>query len=1801
MKTILYALVMSVIFAIPAIGQTQMEPPSVSYYNGTAIVDSLWSGIPGYGYIQLGTVNINFDDTTIYSRKQKNFALGYQWGLGWPGLNKRLGINLLNNWFDYFETADSLYAKLPADTARPMYVSWGRVAFLGKHPTLSMQFDPEAPLYAANGSFTPRTGDTSGATFGFKFREMTVGSVISNPSDVNFNRYILKKDNIGGDTINGRMVLRYPEKNNTISMLATSLSKPNVSDTNTVDTNRRYYPYSQYQSDSINYETQENISGHRWYLTLNLRRLDNLDLMSTTDTVLTIKLPYWKFPVFDSVFEYNADSAKYIWRYFNNIHPSTIRFDSVFMQSSGTLDTVRTSRGLMDNHLTADTHRVFVIRKNMLPRWKSDGSHDITISAFFRLIHPDSTNAYLRYMYGGGTPSQIDSLGIEVKYFGRTNIAIDWIRFETPDARALFRGNLDVELAEALMYEQEVLKQRNAMTHRKVRISTFYHFDECGGIPSLWRGVRYNTKMLEGMNISEGAGSADYVHVTGQNTLWGNTPHTALQVHVPYSRYGGTWGYECGWDGTSSVDGTDSYRLLDSANGIGNYSGSAYELYSSTGGTNNVNSSIKWCCSIKGIWDHWNYNDTNNPYRDFNAKYDVLAGAAHGPLMTYDVGMNYMHKYNQEMLYGYRPWWSNFWVLSGWVTRWDSTLQKMQIQDSRYDRPQTGEEFRENAWTALILRAKGLMYDRFYYGPKLVDVNDTTVSTAPNDTIRNLRQIEKDRYRTDGNYGHLGVTGGYIGLPDSIVRGTDNGEVLLRSEAAGSDWLHRGDYSLIDKYCNIDSIAVGQGVDTNHIYLGRKSVRLEVLKIHDRIETIGDTLMRLRLMGWLGKGFRTLISAKDNDTSYLTKFIKIDSAEFKMRPFWRSFADGYDSTFFDATILKDTSISMNSVFYVGVLNRRTNPLMRLCDTCDLQFFTTAEFDSLTTYGDSVWKSRRYKQGGSRELSLPFNYKDSNGRYALLHIKELGGGIDTIIGQDRTASIKLLPGEGKIFKVQILRPNEVAGELAFSNQTKIVAYPKMSHTTGKWLETDTIVHYMTYHKRIHSDTNGLTGVYFRKSKPATKYMNTAAIQWEEPEYLLSYSVYHNNAEFIDCDTCAYPSIVTRFDSVSQEYRSFVVYGCTSDYKSHPPTPEDYQYIVESMVRVRNDSVIGNYQGRTLAIAAKRDMAEWGTPMISAADSVNFYCWSDAYSGIMASWKKPDIGQFTDAPLNIHWSGACYGFHSAQHPSMTPYNRYLRGEQENECGLVWQENNGCGGTSRIFYTRLRLQDGYLVKSLAPHYQGTATDISFNTPDSNILFVSSPSIYSTSYRQHTFPVVNRDLYLAYTDTTICNINAYFPGYTSPDFKFDRVYWMNQIFIDVPWYASTIDSRLIMFQDTTITDTTANKIFVPRYFEIGDKSSLWDANGKFIDQPVVSAGEASNYHDYSGYGATFSHCFNYDQRAINLNFRSRPVSFGTILIDTLATIVHFPQMLVDDATSQYVSIVDIGSLSYPHLAQRGSIDTNDWQRNHRIYNRRENHEVVPAPLPTIRSSGQYFFRTTATEPKARQFYGYGDDSLSFGVSSVIIGEHEYHLKVKPKTSPLDFIKPPDTLSTDWFNIDNFETMDVITTGSSPDRMSVWLERESDGATYDVPLTAGERMKINRETVELINGDDENYRVRICSHNNTPYHPETAITDDNEEIGLGKSSGKNYKQINLGQTSPSQTIFIYPNPAREEVNLTIKGDKRSEVIIVSAVGGEATRFFTEGGKTVTVNTSTFPSGVYVVRVRRDGIADAVVPFVIVR
>ncbi|WP_295337492.1 hypothetical protein, partial [Flavobacterium sp.] len=285
-----------------------------------------------------------------------------------------------------------------------------------------------------------------------------------------------------------------------------------------------------------------------------------------------------------------------------------------------------------------------------------------------------------------------------------------------------------------------------------------------------------------------------------------------------------------------------------------------------------------------------------------------------------------------------------------------------------------------------------------------------------------------------------------------------------------------------------NEVSTTMGVQPNRIFMGKKSIRNEMYKLHTWVRNNETLLMNLRLQAWYGIGYKTWYKQRPSETvnTSLTKFV--DTLNIKTRKIFDVDETGYKTeqpnfenyeSFCDVTLLADKNdLNMNNSCFIGVQNRRTDPNIYFCEDPNdkhILFLSSYEYDSLSQHGGknptrsnspiyqaSVWQNYFHKSFGCREITIPFNYcdPDNPNDYVLLRVQELKADenydeswpwwrqerfknyIDTVIGQNSSLAVKFLPGEGKMFKVDILRPEKIDGSLANSNQSKLISFPEL---------------------------------------------------------------------------------------------------------------------------------------------------------------------------------------------------------------------------------------------------------------------------------------------------------------------------------------------------------------------------------------------------------------------------------------------------------------------------------------------------------------------------------------------------------------------------------------------------------------------------------------------------------------------------------------------------------------------------------------------------------------------------------------
>lgn len=1704
-----------------------------------------------------GGDSVSFDDTTVWApRQQQKFMFGWQWQGPNATTNTRLHCNFYQDHFGY-NSSRSLRMSLIPDSGDVKYVVWQHLSWLPSMGNflhlldgiMGMHYDPTAKQ-SVDEAVPLRTGDTTGAAFGFGYRNDTLGYVP--PSGADFDRYIL-------DTIftnpalqaTGVTVLSNPVMDDQYKQSADTFFP--ILFNNPADSLQYANRFITYHNDSVKYVNESRKNGRWWMFSINLRRADISDTStSNSDTLLSIRLPYY--------LRFQPDSIA------NNII-----FDSLPVANQNQSVSLPLGRGKV-LPMQRDTNgvKVLYITRKMLPPGNA-AERDMTINTYFRfqtasadtLRMPLPPNPWLQGGRGANA-ADIVKLGITVRYHGRGAIAIDWLRIGTPELETIVRGYKDSLLWELTRHNINIMRDTIA-AGRNMRLFAFYGQDEVG-YNGLWC-ERYYNYLFDHRLTTEGPTVFKNAVIDSKLPWQGGVYlplNAAVSPYTPYAypyenntayNYKYNMGLYGGWQHGSRYGISANYDSL---------TGSTYEtlLYNSTPDYGFKHLKLSSADAADSLYV-LNYYPQCLSYGVSNT----------GPLICIEDNAYFYYHTQQAMLYGDVPWWTNLPVLVNWGFRGDSLYVNRRAW--LFPRPLTGEEFRVGLFGTLVLGGKGIMVDRFY--SKQRNLVDTT-QPAFYDSF---------------------ITGAMAGN----ISDTVSADSIFSTDIAGGDFLGEPDSTHLDRWIVMDSTAKYLGVRRDRIYLGRLSQRREFMKVGDFIHANDSTLMQMKLVSWLGKGIKSLLSG---DTVRLGKVIHLEPGAIKTRPLHRAENEHYDSTFVDVTLHKLGNHSLDSTFILAVLNRRTSPFVWLPDSDPLAlnrpdtlhhwshpgkvltFLTTSEFDNYVQLG----KLDAYAQMGSREVTIPFNYTDTLGRYALLRIREIGGGLDTVIGQDRSIIAKFLPGQGRFYKVEILRSNEVSGDLAHSNQTKIVSHNLMRRENGmgKWVEGDSLVYYMTYHKPapLVPMLPPRTAVYFRKSKPTSRWDNNAALQWES-EYRLTDMVYHSGRWNIG-DSCAYPSIVVRFDSTSEEYRAYIVYGCIKHDTTNNPLYE-WQFITESIVRINNDTAIDTIlPGRVLDSVKSLNMSEWGTPMINASDTANFYCYADKSRGIIASWRRPGVLIDTLRKLvsttRISWGDTAFCTVTAQHPSMNPYSPYIRGEHHSDCALVWQESDNCTMLrSQIHYTRLFITDSQISYDLSPTLYFLPF---FVNSDSSIWCVSCDSLPPSPYFTHKFPVLYRNLFYPDTDTTICDWEAVFPGHTRQDQRLDNIAWESEytyISPPVPSHSEYINRRTIV----SIDDFSSG--FVPdSAFSLSLTETIW--SGGTYDHlwgPTLSAGEA----EYGAISLPYRGCANYSTRGVSLDFNYISM-LQTIGQPPWSTIYHttLPTLVVLAAVE--VSTIATGTTPYmAHLSARGSVYLNDWQRGRHIYN---SDTLIP---PTIRTSGREFYKRANDNPTAETLYGFGHSDSRFVIGALQFNGKSYPLQPMRPVEPSLLPVPPDTLVTEWFRVGQSESVGLISAGDAPEKMEVWLERRNDGSRWLVQMGAGEERQLSRLDIRLENGYDEEYRLEVLNATGSTFRRETVLNADADGMERGTAADEWF--IDLAATDAAQTLSIFPNPASEIVHIAVRGEEGAEVVILDAFGRTMQATAMKSGGVLTIETANYAAGVYAVHVRRSGLPDVGGRFAVVR
>lgn len=1578
-----------------------------------------------------------------------------------------------------------------------------------------MRYDAEV-LPDLSAKFRPATFDSSGAAFGWGTRDTTIVSIDTATSLRSNGRAILQ----GTISTPSRIVL------SNVQPKKTSLSTPVLCKVHDFGANP--------------------INGKVWMLTANISRIDSTSVDVSSDTAISFRLKFW-YTIIDNsgVKEYRSRNIK-----FDSIANNTTWHDRGYWETAC-------------RQYTGEDTTIFSVKRSMMPLVSSSGHPaSASFSGYFTLgtvFNPDLT--WDLDGLNSKNSTHIDSIDVLVYYHGFP-IALDYVRIEQPRSRQLLRGDLDSAVIKQIQGEIDTLRLFSADSMQLYRVSPFVE----NRLAQRW-AVRHISKLCNGFVSSPGGTSLDYPihseHIMAQHDQWlfghiggvnpylaapyfprvldssmfpicrqvtpKDPPLTGFDTTYPCSNHAPSLGYKMGYRAYTDRSMGDTLKSMYEIYALN----AAYAPLTSSqySGLDTLNSSLFQV-----------YSGNSDSYQ---IRYD---GAI---LRTFDLAGD------DDMLYRERPWWvqKQLHVYYDLVTvPYDNS--RHYIINQGLNRPPTGEEVRHILWSDVIRGCKGIMMD---------------ASTFP---------VGIHGY--DTNYCEIGIRKSWMGNHFDSTTTTE------------SDYIQVHDTSrihvFVDKKRVADILDYG---DSNRIYLGSASERKEVKQVFAFMTRNSDEIMRMRLVSWFSKGFKT---HKSGDTNTLARVIRMNRDSIHVRPIGRGgllpYYEPRDSTFYDITLLRDSSDklkNLNSVFYVGVVNRRTDPLRYVCDpisnplaTKRLKFLSTAEYvDSCKVSHDStLWRAQKWTQLGSREITVPFAYSppstDRQGR--LLHVQEMTADstaphIDTVICATCPLAAQYLPGEGKMFKVTVVKPKDATvatGQLDFANQRKVIAMPVLVGSdlvNNRGIYDSSRVRYHIVFSR--EDTLGFDvhtsswitkqRVYYKRSKIVANTLpqdvnplDANLTNLWDTTMCISNDIHDPDQTCLSDSLlanpdCKYPALVVRYNPSDHKEYVYVVYTCFEPYPTHPRPLSviESQFSSTDTIPVPLNMVIDRPDYGTLDT--------YGHATINASSVHNYYAWSTYKNGINIACRTPTPDYYSrcrHSTVNwrrgeVSWWGSkadsSTGAECA-HPSLNTYSR-LSGEDE--CALVWEESFTTTGLPsidhnwHIYYTQLHVDTLGILRSSLPQFKSACTGIlDTNTQGRAVVRMSRFSKVNDSYQVHRMASVVRDLHEVNLTTK----------------------WDNAV-----WAASdgTYSGPLPLLCSGTTTGIISEAVF-----EINDSLKA-EPNNNIHSCPFNMRNPSASWTSSFSHDSDIVFDFECSSSAMtDYTMMHMAKSYWHLTSPTQWIIGGYHPHL--SASPLAVNNVQWKQLRRLATLSAGSNNSKIYSSVRALYKQGSGMDIISYKLVGFTENQSRFL---ICDDPVEDEYG--------GMSSLFYGTRERIAS--------------DTIFSDYFVVNDRKHLRFVMQGSYENIASMYLENQRTGESTPVDMS---RVIIDSSrslpigTYDVTNGGSDNFRVLVVKTSapalyveeqyidvdDHPYAKTSVAQDQSYEVDLSAISGKG-----------ANSISVYPNPASDELFIALPHESRQEelsgnllqVVVSTAIGEEVARFESHGGETVRFPTTSLATGMY--------------------
>ncbi len=541
---------------------------------------------------------------------------------------------------------------------------------------------------------------------------------------------------------------------------------------------------------------------------------------------------------------------------------------------------------------------------------------------------------------------------------------------------------------------------------------------------------------------------------------------------------------------------------------------------------------------------HLDAVDTDHPLVIQSARSDMPTLLMHERVL-YD---NTMPSYNQSYLFDGTPWLNQVWTYAEWIIEprggasSSPTVGRVLSSFGGEGRPSTGEELRRSLISGTIYGSAGVAL--FCAGtPGRSAVNEKTSSFVSLTNALMSPELNVDAAELRSKF--LGTDFGADFAEPFTGYQFKNSAGQLMQTWARIPKLVRLDGQPIDVYVLDDLLFDGvtwsghDATTASRFYIGLRSTRMELLRFTDLLErtvpsmgplteggdlpTWREVLPQLRLVSFWNRGYETRTASKESATTTIEDLV--DVSRLRTRQPQRGAMNGradYESTdsiFVDVTYLQREDKSVDEEYWLGVLNRRTSPMIptehaaarpAICPECNVTFISSEEHFDEQGKQNPAWGM--YEQDGARMIAVPMKFQSSDGKSKLLRVTEMGNSttavasdyrdevrrIDTIIDASGVLELPYLPGEGKLFLIRPVNASAIAttGFLAFNSQTKLIVTP-MTDALGTVLTNDEHVRYHMVTMRQNDEPGQPWRVYYRRSHAVAKdaVTDVGGLTWE----------------------------------------------------------------------------------------------------------------------------------------------------------------------------------------------------------------------------------------------------------------------------------------------------------------------------------------------------------------------------------------------------------------------------------------------------------------------------------------------------------------------------------------------------------------------------------------------------------------------------------------------------------------------------------------------------------------------------------